>query len=300
MPRLAGIFASVCILFLAACSGGEPAPEDVIQSADGQPNPPFYEITNRLGRVEGWILGTIHALPDGTSWRTAPIDDAIRDADRVLVEVADLGSGSNIAEIFNDLSTTHNMGPLVDRVDPGLAEQLMAMAEKSGVSEDTFNNTETWGAALLLARVDAVGKPRNGVDRYVLSRFEDRPTYGFELARTQLGIFDGLAEEDQRALLEGTIEEWSASRDNRGHLIRAWLDGDVAALEAATITGIMVDPELRDALLVARNNTWFPVILTHLEDSGKPLIAVGAAHLLGPDGLTVMLEEEGYTVRRID
>jgi len=294
------ILASVCILLLAACSGGEPASDDIIHTDDGEPNPPFYEITNSFGGVEGWMLGTIHALPDGTQWRTSSIDDAIRDADRVVVEVVDLRSGSDIAETFRDISTTPNIGPLVDRVNPEFAEPLMELAEISGISSEQFNNTETWGAALLLARVGAVGEPRNGVDRYVLSRFDDRRAFGFEVARMQLGIFDGLAEEDQRALLEGTIEEWNASRGNHGHLTRAWLNGDDAALEAVTTTGIMADPELRDALLVDRNNKWFPILVKHLEDSGKPLIAVGAAHLIGPDGLAAMLEEQGYTVRRAE
>jgi len=245
------------------------------------------------------MLGTIHALPDGTDWRTPAIDAAIEDADRVVAEVPDLRGGAAIAETFTRLSTTPGMGPLEQRVDPSIAGPLMEMAELSGIPPARFNDTETWGAALMLARVGAVGEPRNGVDRYVLSQFDDRPTYGLEMVREQLGIFDALAEEDQRALLEGTVEEWTASRDNRGHLTRAWLSGDDAALEAATTTGIMADPELRAALLVDRNTQWISVVVTHLEDSERPLIAVGAAHLIGPDGLPAMLEERGYTVTRV-
>jgi uncharacterized protein YbaP (TraB family) len=119
------------------------------------------------------------------------------------------------------------------------------------------------------------------------------------LVQQQLGIFDALAEEDQRALLEGTVEEWEASKEDRGHLTLAWLSGDDAALEAATTTGIMADPELRAALLVDRNTKWMRNVLVHLGDRELPLFAVGAAHLIGPDGLPAMLEERGYTVTRV-
>ncbi len=293
------ILALTAAFALAACSGGEPASDPDAITAETAPNPPFYEITNRFGVVEGWMLGTIHALPDGTDWRTPAIDKAIVDADRAVVEVIDLTAGSGAADMFNRLSTTPGMGPLAQRVDPALAEPLNEMAALSGISPSQFDDTETWGAALLLARVGAVGKPRNGVDRFIISRFRDRQIYGFELAREQLGIFDGLAEEDQRALLEGTVEEWIVSRDNRGHLTRAWLNGDDTALEAATTRGIMADPELRDALLVDRNTKWLPIIIKHLGDSERPLIAVGAAHLIGPDGLAAMIEQSGYTVTRV-
>ncbi len=266
---------------------------------DGAPSPPFFEITNSVGLTEGWMLGTIHALPDGTDWRTPAIDAAIEDADRAVVEVVNLRDAAGVAETFARLSATPGMGPLEQRVDPSIAGPLMEMAELSGIPPARFNDTETWGAAIMLARVGAVGEPRNGVDRYILSRFEGRPTYGFELAREQLGIFDALAEEDQRALLEGTVEEWEASKEDRGHLTRAWLSGDDAALEAATTTGIMADPELRAALLVDRNTKWLRNVLVHLGDRERPLFAVGAAHLIGPDGLPAMLEERGYTVTRV-
>ena len=62
----------------------------------------------------------------------------------------------------------------------------------------------------------------------------------------------------------------------------------------------MADPELRDALLVRRNQTWMPALLTALAAPDKPLVAVGTAHLVGPDGLVAMLDQNGYTLTRLD
>ncbi len=294
------LFALVCTLALAGCSGGENTSDDGAQllAADETANPLLYEITNAEGEFEGWMLGTIHALPDDTDWRTAQIETAIEDADLLLVEVPDLSSGSQIAEIFAELSTTPDIGPLPPRVAPDLRAELTEMMALSDFSPGQFDDTESWAAAIMLARVGAVGRPRNGVDRYVISQFEDRRIYGFEMAAQQLGIFDQLSPQDQRDLLEGTVREWAASRANPGHLTRAWLRGDAATLEQATSTGIMADEELREALLVGRNNRWMPVLLTHLEGNESVLVAVGAAHLVGPDGLPALLAEQGYTVQR--
>ena len=293
--KLTTTLAAIATLAVAACDS---APEQDVLASDTPPNPLTYAIANADGEVEGWMLGTIHALPQGTAWRTGAFDKIVRDSDTLIVEVADLGD-DQIAQTFISLATTPDIGPLSLRVNRDLRAPLDEMVELSEISHASLEDTETWAAAIMLARVGAVGDPSNGVDRYVITQFDPEAVMGLETAAGQLGIFDSLPEQDQRELLEGTIEEWQASREDPGRLTRAWLGGDEATLLEATNTGIMVDTEIRDALLVQRNKDWLPMVLRQLAGSEKPLIAVGAAHLIGPDGLKTMLEAEGYTVTRI-
>ena len=57
--------------------------------------------------------------------------------------------------------------------------------------------------------------------------------------------------------------------------------------------------EMYQALLVKRNQAWAERIEPLLAEGRRPLVAVGTAHLLGPDGVAALLEARGYTVRRI-
>ena len=283
----------LCLLALPACSDQE----ESVDYPSGSPL--IYEISNAEGEVEGWMLGTIHALPDGVSWRNPVVDDAIEQADLLWVEVAELENQSGIALTFGELASTEGLGPLRERVDEDLREPLDRMIARSDFPAGDFADTESWAAAIMLARVDAVGKPSNGVDRALIREFGGREVRGFETAAGQLGIFDQLADEDQTDLLEGTVREWVAGRDEPGSLVRSWLAGDLPALEEAASSGIMADPELREALLVGRNADWIGPLIGSLEGSPKPLVAVGTAHLIGPDGLGTMLEARGYTVERL-
>ncbi|KEO87135.1 hypothetical protein EH30_05775 [Erythrobacter sp. JL475] len=285
--------ALACTLLIAACSGGEPDSGDETTA-----NPLLYEIANADGEVEGWLLGTIHALPDGVSWRTAAIKDAIEAAEILWVEIDDQTDDAGRAEIFARLARTPGLDPLQERVAPDLREPLEMILARSRIPPEQFLSTEDWAAAILLARVDAKGKPANGVDRAVIRDFEGRPLRGFETTASQLGIFDTLPAADQQDLLEGTVREWMASRDNPDWLLQAWLAGDEATLARATGEGILADPELHEALLAGRNRRWIASLLPELGKQPKPLVAVGTAHLLGPDGLVAMLEAEGYTLTR--
>jgi uncharacterized protein YbaP (TraB family) len=52
-------------------------------------------------------------------------------------------------------------------------------------------------------------------------------------------------------------------------------------------------------MLVDRNKNWMPKIDQLLSRNGHSLVVVGAAHLVGPDGLLAMLRAKGYTVDQL-
>lgn len=275
---------------LAACGDAPPGPP-----AD----PLIYEIAGSDGTVEGWMLGTIHALPPGTQWRTPAIAAAIARADMLVVEIAALDDRAGMAATFAELATTPGLPPLAARVPPPLAEPLAELLERGGLSPERFGETETWAAAIMLAQVGAPGDPANGVDRALIADFAGRPVRELEGARAQLAIFDRLPEADQRAMLAAILREAEHSQRDPGRLQRAWLAGDAEAIAQSTREGFLAEPALREALLAARNRRWVAALRPLLAEAPRPLIAVGTAHLVGPEGLVSLIEAQGYRVRRL-
>jgi hypothetical protein len=296
MPRMAGAVIAALLFFgiLAGCSdapGGE--------AADGPPpSPLFYEIAAADGTAEGWMLGTIHALPDRIRWQTPAITRAIKDADLLVVELK-LGDAASRRKVLVELATTPGLPPLAERVPADLRPQLAALLDRGDMAGEDFTTQETWALAIVLAGIDAPGEASNGVDRAMIGYFADRPVRELEGLRGQLSIFDRLPESAQAAMLAAVVRESGNMRRDPERLQRAWIAGDAATIEAATSEGILADPALQEALLTGRNRDWVAQLLPMLKDTPRPLIAVGAAHLVGPDGLVALLTAQGYRLRRI-
>lgn len=269
------------------------------REAPPQPGrPALWVVEDANGRTAGWLFGTIHALPDGAEWQTPALDRAMAQASVLVVEVRDLDPAV-IAAQFDRLSHDRPGPPLTERLPPGPRRELAALLAREGASSRDYDGLETWAAALALARLGKGAQPENGTDRALIERFADRPVTELEGSADQLAIFDRLPERDQRALLTAVIAEEDRTEANTEALADAWLAGDAARMERLARTGMLADPALYEALLAKRDRAWADKLIPMLRSGPRPLVAVGAAHMLGPDGLPSLIAAAGFKVRRI-
>jgi uncharacterized protein YbaP (TraB family) len=274
-------------LVLSACT---PAPEPA--------NPALWSIEGPNG-AKGWLFGTIHALERPARWRTAKVDAALRDSDRMVVEIADLGDAAAVEDVFDRLARTPGQPPLSARLPANEQGKLATALSRAHMKDGDFGSVETWAAALMLARAQMPGS-ENGIDRAVIAAAGTRPVEELEGTEAQLGIFDRLPERDQRTLLAAVVDDAGALSDDGTDLAEAWRKGDMVAIEKETRAGLLADPDLRAALFTQRNAAWAGRIGAMLRSGERPFVAVGAAHMAGPEGLPAQLAAQGFTVTRIE
>lgn len=258
------------------------------------PTPALWHVTGSNGE-EGWLFGTVHALPEGVEWATPILTDRLGKAGVLLVEIAELNDTTGASAAFEDLAHTRRLPPLLARVDPAARPEVASLLAKAGRSEADFADVETWAAALMLSGSGRVGDPSLGVDRALLR--QGPGAEGLEDHHSQLAIFDALPPTEQADLLVAVARETAA--DDGEQALEDWLRGDMTALERRAGAGMMGDAELRAALMDGRNQAWLDRIAFAIGDGRKPFVAVGAAHMLGPQGLPALLAARGYTVTRI-
>ena len=69
-----------------------------------------------------------------------------------------------------------------------------------------------------------------------------------------------------------------------------------ADVRPQALTAFQQSPELYQRLLSERNQNWMPHVERCLTDNAGCFVVVGAAHLVGQDGLPVLLRKKGYKV----
>jgi uncharacterized protein len=278
------VLGPILVLILAQCA---PASREV--------DPALWRVEGQNGEV-AWLFGTIHAADGPMEWGTPDVARAMAAADEIVVEVADMDP-KHLAAQFDALSHTPDLPPLLERVPVSEKSALIARLDDLGLEHDAFAGIETWAAAMTLARASASeADPAYGIDRAVIAAAGSRPVRELEGADAQLRIFDALPEKEQQDLLLAVLVEPDA---NDLALPDSWARGDMDAIVRETKRGLLADPELRAALFTGRNRRWVDVIVAHLGEGHRPFVAVGAAHLAGPEGLPALLEAAGYRVIRV-
>jgi uncharacterized protein YbaP (TraB family) len=86
---------------------------------------------------------------------------------------------------------------------------------------------------------------------------------------------------------------------NLSTLTKAWQTGDAPTVERIVLQDMKKEPAIYQRLLVARNRNWLPQLEALFNRSGRAFVVVGAAHLIGPDGLIAMLQAKGYVLEQM-
>ncbi|MCL6251986.1 TraB/GumN family protein [Altererythrobacter sp. KTW20L] len=262
-----------------------------------EPSPALWEVTSPEGQ-KAWLFGTVHALPAGAEWRTPAVDDAFSEAGLLVVEIAELGDQAASFPVFQRLAYSPGLPALTARVSGEEREAVEALLEQAGANEADYAEMESWAAAMVLAGGVRSGDPELGVDRQLLGSGKQagKQAMGLESYEQQFALFDSLPQTEQDDLLVAVARE-AAGDPAQG--LRLWLAGDMDGLEVLGNAGMLGDPELREALLDARNRDWVVRIAPLVGEGRRPFVAVGAAHMLGDGGLPALLAARGFTVRRI-
>ena len=303
MRIISSLLALLAALLLGACNN---APDPVTLNTVKTGTPALWKVTGtRPGQTgTAYMFGTIHILPEDVEWRTPELEAAIADSDRLVIEVLGLDDTQSAGRIFSRLAISPGQENLEVRIKPSLRDDLDRIIDAANIPKRSLNRMETWAAALSLASAQTRGlglDSSGGVEKKLTAQFTEagKPIEALETIEGQLGYFDRLPEAQQRQMLTSVVEESGDSQQAFEQLFNAWMTGDVDQIVTLTDTGILIDPKTREYLLVLRNQDWAEQLDKRLQKPGTSFIAVGAAHLAGPDAVQATLAERGYKIEKI-
>jgi hypothetical protein len=119
---------------------------------------------------------------------------------------------------------------------------------------------------------------------------------GFETSEGQLHYLSDMSEAEQMDMLHQSIDDYDTALAELDQLEAAWErgdDGEIARLEAKGMT-----PALHQRLLAGRNVLFARRLVERMKQPGVIFVAVGAAHLAGPDSVQALLARSGLKAVR--
>src|SRR5262245_34638438 len=251
-----------------------------------------------------YLGGSIHMLSKDAYPLNPVFEQAFTDSDLLVEEV-------NLAEMMGPevqmQTLMRGMLPpsqtLEKVIAPATLTLLTAAAADIGAPIEALQRLKPWMIALTLEGL-ALHKlgfdPELGLDMHFfnLARKAGKPVQGLETVEYQISRFDDMTFEQQDRLLAESLREMNTEKASVTKLTDAWKNGDAAAVERIVLADLKADQFLYQRLLVERNKNWLPKIEALFARKGRALVLVGAAHLVGPDGLVAMLKAKGYKVEQ--
>ena len=271
--------------------------------AQTTPQPPIWQIEGARATVH--LLGTIHLLEPGTSWRSPLIERLVADADSLWLEVDQAAAAGPAFQAHVTARGLDPQGPgLASQLGPDLASALAGLTQELGVPASAFEPMRPWFAAVTLTMVFAQRQgydPQSGVEAVLERDFRarDKPVHALEKPQQAIAALADQTATAQMALLADTIDQLADGGAVLDAMTEAWRTGDLDTLETLALAPMQQHEDAYQALLVDRNRAWLPQIERVMAGRGRHLIAVGAAHMLGADGLVAMLRARGYAISRL-
>jgi uncharacterized protein YbaP (TraB family) len=155
---------------------------------------------------------------------------------------------------------------------------------------------------LTVSEMNKIGAdPQKGIDNFLKDKAmqDGKATGSLETVDQQISLLTSMdASLGSDQILE-SIEELKQIEVMLGELLAVWRKGDEAKMEELYIKDLKLYPKLYQTLIVDRNNKWVRNIEGYLHDSGNTMVVVGAAHLVGADGLVNLLRKRGYKVVKL-
>jgi len=278
-------------------------------SSTDSPSKSFlWEVTSDNTTV--YLLGSVHIGKADLYPLSPAIEDAYDDSQYVVVEV-DVGSAGLFDSV--ELLMEKGMYPPGDNLQSNIPADLYSRL---------INKLEELEAGLFLSMIDAFEPwvvytmivdleylelgygAEYGIETYFLNKAAEdgKGVLELESMEFQLDVLDSLPYDLQILLLEDTVYNPLVEFEEQiESMFEVWRAGDVTEMEQMVFGGVEGYPQyqlINEALIDERNFLMVEKLEGYLEDDEVYFVIVGAAHLIGENGLVNLLIEAGYEVEQ--
>lgn len=248
-----------------------------------------------------YLAGSFHMLRASDYPLPSEFYTAYKNSRKVILEVAPDEEPSRellAAAIYSDGTTLKDH---ITRTSYAKAENF-CRERNYPIEQFQFMKPTMFVMTLTVLEMTRIGAdPQKGIDYFFRDKaVQDGKAVGsLETMDEQINLLSSIdASFGSEQILE-SISEFKQMETVLDESLAVWRKGDERGMEELFIKELKGYPKLYQSVLADRNNKWLAKIITYLNGSGNTMVIVGAAHLVGPDGLVNLLGKRGYKVVKL-
>jgi uncharacterized protein YbaP (TraB family) len=258
----------------------------------------------RSGSGVSYLLGSIHLLKKEFYPLDARIEEAFERSNVLAVET-DVGprEKAKLEKFILENALYPDGDSLEKHVSRETYDLVRGKLPAMGIAR--ADRMRPWALALTATTIEYIKMglgPEYGIDRYFLEKAEGKKkVVELESYDTVVRLLQGLPDGIQELFLFYTLIDLETAGEEADHIISRWRTGDAKGMEAVVYRSRDEYPKLRpvyEILVSRRNRTMTEKIEGYLKEGKTFFIVVGAAHLVGKDGILERLREKGYAVEQ--
>lgn len=251
-----------------------------------------------------YMLGSIHVGDDKLYPLPASVESAFTAAKVLIVEVnAKAFDQAKTLELVGKYGMYSDDDSLSKHISKETADALDAYCSAHGLPRQTLEMLKPWVVAVTViatAMKQAGEDPNLGIDMHFLNASKPPQRIAeLETADFQLSLLAAATDQEQQEMLVSTLRRTEKAKEYLQKMQTAYLTGDADTLLQLIHEQDAGPPSLMKKLVDDRNVTMTASLEQYLKGKEPCFVVVGAAHLLGDNGIVKLLQNKGYRVQLV-
>ena len=252
-----------------------------------------------------YLGGTVHLLRPGDYPLPDEFEEAYQASSQLYFET-DIGSMSDISvqtQMLQQLTYSDDRTLRTVLND----EAYTALSAYTATAGLPIAMLEKFKPGLLVSTLQvlvfqSMGFTPQGVDAYFHTRAvgDGKQEGQLETVEEQIGFISAMGEGNESEFILLSLKDLAETGDVMEEMRGVWRSGDADGLSELFVEDMKDEaPALYDSLLLQRNLKWIPQIESMLQDTDTEFVLVGAAHIVGENGLLDLLSQRGYEIEQL-
>ncbi|PWH87189.1 TraB/GumN family protein [Brumimicrobium oceani] len=254
----------------------------------------LWEITGKKVKSPSYIFGTMHLIPNDDFLFPETLQEKVKTSDILVMEIGGLSEQLQAMQLM-----MLDSGTMFDYFSEEQLDSIFTYTKENlGFEEEqmrmAFGKMKPFVLVQLFTK-DAFGANPQSYEMSLekIAKTNDVEILGLETVEEQMSFIDNLSDKDQVNMIMEALRAEDNGAEEMTKLVDIYLSQDINKIYEFAVTSDMSSPEFEEDFLNKRNQNWIAPIQKIIKKK-TAFIAVGAAHLGGPQGVIELLKAEGY------